>query len=136
MEYPTRDGIAVPVWELSLPKSRYGRKEKYQNNHHNEWTSGAMARTAVTLALRDLNRHQYKLPIDVHEWLHDRYEPPAMPTESQAAKEVINAFDAGEQFKIRVAGRYELIDIPKDMIDGFVAKYSLVRVIDLAKNRK
>lgn len=128
--YPTRNGIAIPVWDLALPPAR-GRE---RNNHHLEFTAKALGRTAVTQALRDLERLQVVLPVNQHNWIHDTYGPPEFPTEEQAALEVIRAYDQGEQFKIynRQCHWYDRQDIPPELIDGFIATYGLRRVFSMA----
>lgn len=133
--YPTREGIAVPIYELSLPASRYGwEKKKHQNNHHNHWTEKKFARRMGTLALRNLSRHQFEMPVDVHRWLHDTYAPPELPTDEQAAREVIDAYDQGEQFKIydKFASEYLYHPIPLELVDQLVAVHGLRRVFDMA----
>lgn len=128
--WPTRDGISVPPHELELPRPR----TRETNNHHNHWTRKKFEQHATLLALRNLERHQYVLPVNVHNYIHATYDAPEMPTEGQAAREVIDAYDQGEQFKVfgRRSHQYYYKDIPKDLIDGFVAKYSLIRVFDMA----
>lgn len=125
-EYPTYKGIAVPVWDLALPPSH----TRERNNHHNEWSARRMGRLAVTQALRDLERHQYVMPLDQHAWLHQNYEPPELPTEEQAAREVIDAYEKGERFKIynKRAHRYDYHDIPLATVDRFIAQYALYSV--------
>lgn len=129
-QYPTRNGIAVAPTEIWLPESH----KRGKNNHHAHFTGTKYARTAATLALRDLNRHQHVLPLDVHKWLHDNYEPPEIASEQQAAHEIIEAYDMGEQFKIydRYAKRYGYHEIPKDIVDGLVATHSIKRIFDMA----
>ena len=128
--YPTREGIAVSPYELDLPQTH--TKEK--NSHHAHFTRRSFEKHATLLALRNLERHQYVMPVDVHNELHKRYEPPEMPSYEQAAKEVIDAYEHGENFKIwnRQCHWYEHKPIPKDLVDYFVAKYSLVRIFDMA----
>lgn len=130
MKYPTVDGIAVSPWELDLPETH----TKERNNHHAHFTRRAFGRFAITQALRDLERHQYLMHVDQHNWLHDRYEPPELPTDGQAAREVIDAYENGEMFKIwnKRCHWYDLKAIPPDLVDGLVAKYSLVKVFDMA----
>lgn len=128
--YPTREGIAVSPYELDLPQTH--TKEK--NNHHAHFTRRTFEQHATHLALRNLERHQYVMPTDVHNELHRRYQPPELPSYEQAAREVIDAYDQGERFKIwnKRCHWYELKDIPPELVDGLVAKYSLVRVFDMA----
>ena len=132
--YPTRNGIAVPIYELTLPQSRYGDKKKYHNNHHAHFTAKRYERSMALCALRDLERHQYEMPIDVHQWLHQNFDIPELASEEQAAREVIDAYDKGEQFKVydRYAKKYFLHDIQPHLVDAFMAKYSLAKYISLA----
>lgn len=124
--YPTENGIALSPYELWLP----GSKKRGENNHHAHFTRKKFEQTAATLALRNLARHQYVMPVDIHNFLHDTYAPPELPTEDQAAKEVIDAYESGEQFKIynKHAHRYDYRDIPPELVDGFIAKHGLKRV--------
>ena len=119
--YPTRQGIAVSPNELYLPYSR----DKRRNNHHAEFSERVMGRTAVTLALRNLERHQYVMPIDTHDWLHRKYSPPALPTLEQAVREVMDAYDQGEMFKIKGHGGYHHIEIPLEMVDRFMREHNV-----------
>ena len=131
--YPTREGIAVPVWGLSFPESRFAGSKRHKNNHHAHFSSKTFGKLAVTQCLRDLERHQYVMPVDTHNLLHDIYSPPEFPTEDQAAKEIIDAYEHGEMFKrydtYKKAYRYD--EIPASLVDSLVAKYSLVRVFDM-----
>ncbi len=133
-QYPTREGIAVPPHELDFPQSRYEGNEKYYNNHHAHYSSRKFGRQAVTQCLRDLERHQYSMPVDIHRLLHDIYTPPNLPTEEQAAREIIDAYDRGEMFKrydtYRHAYRYD--EIPKGLVDIYVARYGLIKIFDMA----
>ena len=101
MEYPTREGISIPVHELDLPGSNLdlSRPESF-NNHHNEWQRKQMGRFAITQTLRDLSRHQFIIPRDVHEKLHDIYDPPRFPRPEEALAEVERAYEAGESMKV------------------------------------
>lgn len=128
--YPTRNGIAISPYELVLPQAH----TKNFNNHHSHFTRKKFERHAVTTALRNLERHQYEMPVDVHEALHDMYAPPEFPSEQQAAREVIDAYEHGERFKIynRRCHWYDFKEIPPELANEFVAKYSLVRIFDMA----
>lgn len=101
MEMPTRNGISIPICELELPESALNleRPENFTNHHH-EWQRRAMGRFSITQTLRDLDRHQTPLPRDVHNALHNKYEPPRFPTLQQAMEEVDNAYHNGEMMKV------------------------------------
>lgn len=126
--YPTRNGIAVPVFEINLPSSTVDPENPDNfNNHHNEWTRRRMGELSVTQALRDLERHQFVMPIDVHNWLHANYSQPEMPTTQQAAIEVIDAYDKGEQFRLYEPSSesYYTEGISKEFVDSLVREHGL-----------
>lgn len=125
--WPVRNGIAVPIYELNPPRSRTREK----NNHHREFSARTMSQLAVTQTLRDLERLQEVVNFDQHRWAHEHYLPPVIPTPVQATIEIADAFDAGERLKIydRYARCYIYQDIPKDLVDGYIAQYGLGRVI-------
>ena len=134
-KYPTENGIAIPITEIWLPESRYDwDNPRRTNNHHAHYSSRKFGRLAVTQCLRDLERHQYVMPVDVHSWLHDTYAPMDLPSEDQAAREIINAYENGEQFKRydNYLRAYRYDDIPPELVDTFVAKYGLCRVFPTA----
>jgi hypothetical protein len=66
--------------------------------------------------------------------LHDTYDPPQLPTEEQAAREVIDAYEKGETFKRYdlTAASYMYHEIPLELVDGLVAAYGLGRFISIA----
>lgn len=133
-KYPTENGIAIPIWQIDLPDSRYGwEKPKYKNNHHAHYSSRKFGQLAVTQCLRDLDRHQYPMPVDVHRWIHHTYAPMDLPTGEQAAREVIDAYEHGEQFKRYDSSisAYRYDDIPPGLVDSFVARYGLGRTISV-----
>lgn len=127
--WPTRNGIAIPPTEVWLPRGR-----KKTNNHHAHFSGRSFSHTLAHTALRDLERHQYALPVDTHEWLHDNYLPPELPTEEQAVREIIDAYDQGEAFKVynRYARRYIYHEIPLQLVDGLICKYGLAKVFSMA----
>lgn len=130
-EAPTRNGIAISPYELWLPDSR----DKKENIHHGHYYAKMFGRTAVHQALRDLDRHQHRMKLDVHAWWHRTYGPGQFPTEEQAALEVVDAYDRGEHFSKRGGGLpgYHLEEIPLSLVDGFIAKYGLSRyMLDMA----
>ena len=101
MEYPTRNGITIPPSELELPPSRLDlSKEHSWNNHHRQWERKKYGRCLIYQTLRNLDRLQVVMPVDVHNALHDIYSPPKMPTLKQASNEIMEAW--GEMEGIRI----------------------------------
>lgn len=101
MEYPTRHGISIPTCELDLPETRLNpnRRQSF-NEHHECWTKKRMGRFLITQTLRDLERHQEYMPVDVHNWVHDKYSPPRFPKLEDAMRDVQEAYEQGENLKI------------------------------------
>lgn len=100
-KYPAIKGIAVPAAELWLPPSNLSlEKETNFNNHHNCWTAKAFGKYVLFETLRDLESHQFLLPIDVHEYIDEEYDPHKLPTIKQAITEIERAKDAGERLRV------------------------------------
>lgn len=113
MEYPTRNGISIPLTELELPDSNLDLdRPENLNNHHNEWERRQMGRFAITKTLRDLERHQFILPVDVHREFHRNYDPPRFPTLAEALDEVTDAYELGETMRVYLIDRKEYMNIP------------------------
>ena len=101
MEYPTRNGIAIPPSELELPESHLDLRADYSwNNHHMEWERRKYGKHIIYQTLRNLDRLQVVMPVDVHNALHDTYTPPKMPTLKQASDEIMDAWEEMEGIKI------------------------------------
>lgn len=122
----------MPIEEMGFITSpeRRGRT----SSHHSHFTSTRFAKNALTLHVRNLERHQFTITNTSHRHLHDNYLPPELPTEEQAAREIINAYDQSERFKIYdcYVKQYMNHEIPKELVDSLVARYSLIRVFDMA----
>lgn len=130
MKYPTREGISIHPHEISLPDSHLNLNiARNFNNHHHEWTRKKMGQFALTRTLRDLSRHQSLIPRDVHQWLHDRYEPPVFPTPAQAMHEVMNAYANHERLRVydeRDQQYYEF-GIPEKLIKQLHHEYAKLK---------
>lgn len=127
MEMPTRNGISVPLHELELPETRLDiNRPENLNNHHNEWQRRDMGRFAITQTLRDLTRHQFLLPKDVHQDLHRLYEPPKFPTLQQALDEVEEAYQSQETLQVYLIDqkRYEQFPISDNLMQKLHKEYN------------
>lgn len=125
--FPTRNGIAIPLPEIDLPKSRLNPEvEKNYNTHHDEWTRKKMASHAISLCLRNLERHQWLMLKDVHCWVHNRFDPPQTPTLRQAADEVMEAHENGENVRVYDMEQKKYVEypIPRSVIAKIGAEYS------------
>ena len=71
------------------------------------------------------------LPVDIHDQLHQDYEPPVMPTPIQAITEIERAMDAGEQLRIRQpakkVGKYALQAIDEETFRKCKASYDTLK---------
>ena len=124
MEYPTRNGISIPVVELNLPESQLDPSvESNYNNHHNEWTARQMGRSFLLLTLRNLASHQFRMLLDVHEYVHQKFDPPKMPTPIQAMAEIERAYDAGEELQFRESGRLQRMPLTREVLAMCIFSY-------------
>ena len=128
MRYPTgRNGMSLPVCELELPPSKLDLREDHSwNNHHMQWERRKYGQHLIYQTLRNLDRLQIVLPVDVHNSLHDKYSPPEMPSLKQASDEIMEAWDELEGIKIyrgREKGYVER-EIPYEVIINIRQNYS------------
>jgi len=125
-KYPTRNGISIPIHEIELPPTHFERPELHSNNHHNMWGRKTMGRTAITQTLRDLDRLQFVMPVDVHNSLHQLYAPPEKPTLRQAMDEIDEAYQLGETLKIYnlATHKYEYHPITPERLDLLKIEYN------------
>ena len=128
MKYPTRNGISISSSELELPPSRLNlSNEKNFNNHHLEWTRKAMAKSAILQTLRDLEWMQERQPLDVHNWIHQEYSPPKMPTPSQAMARIAMGYDIGEALNVRQTGSgYIKRPLTEELWDRLTLEYNQI----------
>ena len=97
---PTRNGVAISPFELNLPESHLDlSREQSWNNHHNGWEARTFGSLALLQTFRDLERHQFLMPIDQHDILHRLYAPPVIPTMQEAMFVVSEAYDASERLR-------------------------------------
>lgn len=99
LEYPLVDGISISPFELDLPKSKLDLNNPNNYNlHHNSWTKYKFGKATLYIILRRLENNQYALPIDTHAKLHRIYNPPEMPSPTQA----MNAIEYAASHDIRL----------------------------------
>ena len=93
-----------------------------------------MGRHTITLALRNLERHQYVIQVDTHKEIHKRFDPPELPTLDQAAKEILDAYEKGENFKVWNDDykRFDIKPISEEDADKLARDYPLVRIFNMA----
>ena len=127
-KYPTRNGIAIPPQELELPDTRLDIENRYSfNNHHANFTRRQFARLAVFQTLRDTERHQHRLGVDVHSLLHKLYEPPQMPTPEQALAEVIDCYENGERLRFGSQNNPTFMPILENKINWLIREVKDLR---------
>lgn len=126
--YPTRNGIAIPPQELWLPETNLNlERSKNFNNHHSCWTAKKFGKCVILNTIRDLETHQDYLPLDVHNFLHEEYEPPRLPTLLQAMTEIERAFDAGEQLHTKKDGKYILKEFGETILRQVIRNYNEIK---------
>jgi hypothetical protein len=126
--YPTRHGIAVPITEIWLPRSDLNiEKKKNNNNHHNSWTEKMFGKCVLFNTLRNLESQQFCLPLDVHDYLHEIYDPPKLPTPLQAVTEIERAKEDAEKLLIRERGVYIKHKLCDEVMKQVIHSYDELR---------
>lgn len=116
--YPIRDGIPMPAYELKLPETELDPVTNYEvTNHHDCWTRVKFGRQILYLVLRDLEICQTPLPKDVHDYLHNTYEPPELPRPFQAYQFILEAVVDGVKLKTRSANKPVYTPISEELLD-------------------
>jgi hypothetical protein len=137
MQYPSRNGIPISPSELDLPITRLPLDdEKSFNNHHGFFPRVAYMHSKgdkdvkfLFQLLRNLECHQYRLPIDYHEALHKKYEPPKMPTPKQAYEEIQRVYHEGNgMLHIRQQGKYRDLKIGQEIIEVVERSIQISRI--------
>lgn len=107
--YPTRNGVSVSPLDIWLPETHLNpEKDKNYNNHHTQFYARMYGGFLLYRVFHDLAANQQYLPLDVHQWLHDRYGPPEMPTPIEAMNRIDQAYNERENLQIRKSGGYIL----------------------------
>ena len=98
--YPTIKGVGVSPFELVTRDSHLDLENtRNWNNHHVGFTARNFAGLALFQTFRDLERHQFITPLDIHSEAHRLYAPPVMPTIKEAMDVIVEAYDAGERLR-------------------------------------
>lgn len=81
MRWPSRNGLAIPVEELgyTIVPHEKGRT----TNHHENWPKRNFQEIRYKQVFRNLVSQVVTLPIEQHQNLHDDYNPPIMPKDTQ-----------------------------------------------------
>ena len=111
-QYPTRNGIAIPAYELDLPETKLDINHHYEvSNHHDCWYAKKFGNQILYMTLRKLEICQSILPNDVHTHIHNTYEQPRLPRPCQAYNYIIKAAEDGVLLKNGSANKphYEII---------------------------
>ena len=102
---PTLHGVAISPFELGLPESHLDlSNDRNWNNHHQAFAARAFGSLALFQTFRDLERHQFIMPVDQHDTLHRLYGPPKMPTIKEAMDVVVEAYEGSERLRRGSAG--------------------------------
>jgi len=127
-KYPTTEGVPDNPYDLGLEKERdlkeklfrkYGfttlRLEKY-NNHHASHPSSRYG-SALMATFRNLDPNQYTMPVDLHDYVHERFDAPEPPTPQRALEVVSWAFETGVPRKYGSVGKPEYKPITVELMD-------------------
>jgi hypothetical protein len=123
-EYPTRNGISIPISEIYLPESNLDlEKPENWNNHHRSFTKRIFTKSVLYSTVRYLETQQDMMPIDVHNYLHAIYSSPRLPSPKNAIAEIERAKDAGERLKVRSDNEYIYKAITDEIMKQCIVDY-------------
>ncbi len=132
--YPTIYGVPISPIELGFTPDQSNLNIEAQRNwnlHHSAWTRKMFGKNVLYLTFRQLENNQLYLPVDVHDTLHQEYEPPTMPTPKQAINEIERAMDAGERLRIRQPakkiGKYVMASITNETFERCKSSYDSLK---------
>jgi hypothetical protein len=122
--YPSAGGLPVPPSELRLPESSLNlERSKNYTVHHGCWTARYFGKYALYKTLRDLESQQYRLPRDVHDYIHRNYSPPKLPTPEHALLEIQRAARDGERLSFRRGGKHVFCKIGAEVMKKVYLSY-------------
>ncbi|MFZ2125057.1 MAG: hypothetical protein WA087_00685 [Candidatus Saccharimonadales bacterium] len=129
--YPSVDGLPASPDSLWLPESSLSlEKDKNYTVHHGCWTARHFGEYALYKTLRDLESQQYRLPRDIHNYIHRTYSSPKLPTPEHALLEIQRAARDGERLSFRKGGKHVICKIGAEVMKKVHMSYE-----DLQKRR-
>lgn len=94
--YPSRRGVPINPAELDFSDSQLDPDDPETiRNHHAAYESRKYGCSVLLSTFCNLATNQYGLPLDTHQELHLRYDPPVMPTIEQAYSLIRDERDQG-----------------------------------------
>lgn len=127
-QWPTVNGIAIPLEEIWLPESNLDlTKRENFNNHHLEYTARTFGRSILLQVVRNLDCHQELIPLDVHDYIHRKYSDTEPPTPRQAMDEIYRAYHANEQLHCKEGHTYVYSPITQEVLKRCIANYNKVK---------
>ena len=105
--YPTIHGVAISPLDIWLPESNLNpEKDKNYNNHHTEYYARMYGDFLLSRVFHDLASNQIYMLRDVHEWLHQQYGAPKMPTPIEMLETIEQAWATNQVLQLRKPGGY------------------------------
>lgn len=127
-QYPTRQGIAIPLEEIWLPKTRLDTSIKENSDlHHLEYTRRIFSEYILLRVIRDLESHQSVIALDVHRYIHQKYSDTPVPTPKQAMAEIERAKAANEQLHYKQHGHYVTNPLTDEIMQRCIANYNNIK---------
>jgi hypothetical protein len=120
-QYPVgHDGLALTTQEV-VPDYMWGhiRNERNQNWQHLQWTRKQYGKQFLYFCFRSLETRQELIPVEIHNWVHENYDPPKFPHPTTALHEIMRAAEAGEKMHVRSPekkGGYDEKDITSEVL--------------------
>lgn len=126
--YPSVGGLPASPDSLCLPESSLNlEKDKNYTIHHGCWTARCFGKYALYKTLRDLESQQYRLPRDVHDYIHKTYSPPKLPTPKHALLEIERAARDGERLSFRKSGKHVFCKIGAEVMKNVFSSYEYLQ---------
>jgi len=128
-EYPTRNGIPIPAYELELPEFESDTYQKYEiiSNHHDCWSKKKFGKQILYIALRKLEICQSVLPNTMHSLIHATFESPRLPQPIQTYTYLLKAAENDVRLKTGTALNPKYQPISHELIERIHENYKQLR---------
>ena len=122
---PTRRGIAITPAELmdEIPPSHLNPEIKRNwNNHHSEYIKRLFGKCCLLNTVRNFESQQTMMLLDQHQWWHDNFEMPPLPTPDEAFDFYCQQAAIGALLKVKKGGKGYVTEPVSDYLNGQVER--------------
>lgn len=129
--YPIgHDGMALTTKEV-VPDYLWNHVRESENSNwqHLQWTRKQYGKQFLYFCFRSLETRQELIPVSVHNWVHENYDPPRFPHPTTMLHEIMKQAELGNNLHIRSPKKKGGYDI--NCLDGDVLRRCLDNWHDL-----